>query len=137
MNVSGIRPTAGFYQYNSIKLNEIRNQQITAAQNSRVSDSLKDPEEEQRLREEQAAIAARQTFNSYEYAQQFKPDEEFDLKGADSDLASLDVAKAVSDLDKDQLLQRYQVFVGEKQDTVVKAEMNQNVSVRMAENFSL
>ena len=28
MNISGIRPTAGFYSYNSIKINELRNQQL-------------------------------------------------------------------------------------------------------------
>ena len=34
------------------------------------------------------------------------------LKGADSDISTLDVAKAVSDLDKDKVLQQYQHFVG-------------------------
>ena len=28
MNISGIRTGAGFYDYNSIKINEVRNQQI-------------------------------------------------------------------------------------------------------------
>ena len=28
MNISGIRPSADFYSYNSIKINELRNQQI-------------------------------------------------------------------------------------------------------------
>ena len=34
MNISGIRPYAGFYDYNSIKASEIRNQQIQASQQS-------------------------------------------------------------------------------------------------------
>ena len=32
MNISGIRPSEGFYSYNEIKINELRNQQISAAQ---------------------------------------------------------------------------------------------------------
>ena len=28
MNISGIRPSEGFYSYNSIRLNELRNSQI-------------------------------------------------------------------------------------------------------------
>ena len=31
MNISGIRPSHGFYSYNTIKINQLRNQQIAAA----------------------------------------------------------------------------------------------------------
>ena len=37
----------------------------------------------------------------------------FEMKGRDSDLASLDMEKAVSDMQKDQALMQYQYFVGE------------------------
>ena len=34
MNISGIRTGAGFYDYNSIKINEVRSQQIQEARES-------------------------------------------------------------------------------------------------------
>ena len=37
----------------------------------------------------------------------------FEMKGKDSDLSSLDIEKAVSDMQKDQALMQYQYFVGE------------------------
>ncbi|MCR5673532.1 MAG: hypothetical protein K6F87_07450 [Lachnospiraceae bacterium] len=37
----------------------------------------------------------------------------FEMKGKDSDLESLDMEKAVSDMQKDQALMQYQYFVGE------------------------
>ena len=136
MNVSGIRPYEGFYQYNSIKLNELRNQQIAAAQQETRAQEI-DPEQAKRQEQEIAAFAAGQTFDSYDFAQQYKPDETFDLKGADSDIASLDISKAVSDLDKDQLLQQYQYFVGTEVSVSVKAKDSQDVVLRSGENFSL
>ncbi len=37
----------------------------------------------------------------------------FDMKGRESDLESLDIEKAVSDMQKDQALMQYQYFVGD------------------------
>ena len=37
----------------------------------------------------------------------------FEMKGKDSDLESLDLEKAVSDMQKDQALMQYQYFVGD------------------------
>ena len=37
----------------------------------------------------------------------------FEMKGRQSDLSSLDIEKAVSDMQKDQALMQYQYFVGE------------------------
>lgn len=127
MNVSGIRPYSGFYQYNSIKLDELRNQQIADAQS----------EEERRRQKEQeiAAAAAKQTFDSYDFAQRYKPDELFDLKGADSDINSLDIEKAVNDLSKDQILRQYQYFVGP--DTGAADAQTQQAALRSGENFTL
>lgn len=138
MNVSGIRPYEGFYQYNSIKLNELRNQQIAAAQQNTDTPDLQD-EEQRRRQQEAAAFSANQTFDSYDFAQQYKPDETFELKGADSELASLDVTKAISDLGKDQLLQQYQYFVGTDATGMVTAAPTANADtlMRSGENFSL
>lgn len=38
----------------------------------------------------------------------------FSMKGKDSDIESLDIQKAVSDMQKDQALMQYQYFVGEQ-----------------------
>ena len=102
MNISGIRPYAGFYDYNSIKAEALRSQQIAEAQ---PTISLQQPEEPQVTVTE---VPVEQNFDSYDFAQTYRPGETYELKGKDSDLESLDVQKAVSDLDKDQVLQQYQ-----------------------------
>ena len=110
MNISGIRPSEGFYSYNSIRVNELRNSQImsskqavddTASQQS-IADDTADYED----------ARARQSFTSLDYAKTYDSNASYELKGADSDISTLDVAKAVSDLDKDKVLQQYQHFVG-------------------------
>ncbi len=134
MNVSGVRPYAGFYQYNSIKLNEARNTQIAAAEavNSQTAPANQNASAQQETNQV-VAVAERpeQTFSSYDFAQQYNPDETFDLKGANSDINMLDVQKAVSDLDKDTMLQQYQYFVDSNPEDVGSA------ALRIDENFSL
>jgi hypothetical protein len=129
MNVSGIRPYEGFYQYNSIKLNEIRNRQMQ--ENT--------PEQEQEPKIESQALESaplNQSFGSYDFAQLYQADDTFTLKGIDSDLGSLDAEKAVSDLDKDQILQQYQYFVGDRQTAAGQQAQTENI-LRTGENFSL
>ena len=107
MNISGIRPSEGFYSYNSIRVNELRNSQIMSSKQA-VDDT-----------------ASQQSNASYE------------LKGADSDISTLDVAKAVSDLDKDKVLQQYQHFVGSADGIVMQqAALNEQIN-RETENFIL
>lgn len=137
MNVSGIRPYEGFYQYNSIKLNELRNQQIAASakaaeQVTGAEDTAQKPEEKQVI-----SASVNQSYDSYDFAQQYRPDETFELKGMDSDIESLDAKKAVSDLEKDQVLQQYQYFVGDKAHVTIKENFKANVAARMGENFFL
>ncbi len=131
MNVSGIRPYAGFYQYNSIKINQLRVQQVEAAQAQEPLQELVEPAEEF------ADVSVEQNFSSYDFAQQYRPDEEFELKGVDSDLASLDAERAVSDLAKDQVLQQYQYFVGDDAYLSVKPKQPDEVIFRSGENFLL
>ena len=61
MNISGIRPSEGFYSYNEIKINELRNQQISAAQKAHSV------EEKQDIEEAVAEAMSHQTFTSYDY----------------------------------------------------------------------
>ena len=44
----------------------------------------------------------------------FHKQDDFGYIGRDSDIRSLDVEKAISDMRKDQILQQYQYFVGNK-----------------------
>lgn len=136
MNVSGIRPYEGFYQYNSIKLNELRNQQIAAS--AKAAEQANGVDDTVQKKEEQEVFApVNQTFDSYDFAKQYRPDETFELKGIDSDIESLDAKKAVSDLEKDQVLQKYQYFVGDKVQVKAKENAQTNVAARLGENFFL
>lgn len=114
MNISGIRIQAGFYDYNTIKNTQIQEESVpnvidTAGEDTRVAEVTESERDN-------------------------KPDHgatEYDLKGIASDITSLDVEKAISDMKKDQVLQQYQFFVGER--------MSQTglLYIRPNENFSL
>ena len=69
MNISGIRPYAGFYDYNSIKAEALRSQQIAEAQ---PTISLQQPEEPQVTVTE---VPVEQNFDSYDFAQTYRPGE--------------------------------------------------------------
>ena len=133
MNISGIRPTESFYSYNSIKLSELRNQQIAAAKEASVVSVTKEADE--------MSVAENipvQNYTSYDYAQRYNPDDIFELKGIDSDITNLDVQKAVSDLDKDQVLQQYQFFVGTAPTPIsTVSEPAPEKVLRSGENFYL
>ena len=132
MNISGIRPYAGFYDYNSIKAEALRNQQIAEAQVALSSQQTKEPQNDV------VAAPVEQNFSSYDFAQTYRPGETYDLKGRDSDIESLDVQKAVSDLGKDQVIQQYQYFVGGNEDSVAKTSVDvAQQNMRSGENFSL
>lgn len=132
MNVSGIRPYEGFYDYNSIKLSQIRNQQVEALQKQDVN-----PDVDVQLEDKPVQVVPEQKFSSYDYAQQYRPDEEFDLKGIDSDINSLDAERVVSDLEKDQILQQYQYFVGDDAFMTVRMKQPEDMILRSGENFFL
>lgn len=139
MNISGIRPSEGFYSYNSIRVNELRNSQImsskqavddTASQQSIADDTADDTADYE-------AARARQSFTSLDYANTYDSNASYELKGADSDISTLDVTKAVSDLDKDKVLQQYQRFVGSADGMVMQqAALNEQIN-RETENFIL
>ena len=131
MNISGIRPSIGFYDQNSIRINpelgispeeevasEVASEEISST--SVISD------------EEIAAARKGQTFGSYDFASQYKPGSQYDLKGVDSDIKSLDVEKAVSNMQKDSAIHRYQYFVQNKSN-----QSSQASQARGTEDFSL
>lgn len=128
MNISGIRPYAGFYEYNSIKVAQLRNQQISASQEELPN------EPDNREAENTASamqMAPEQNFTSLDYAKTYDPKASYQLKGINSDINSLDTMKAVSDLDKDKAIRQYQYFVGDK-------KLGQTAQkLRSGENFTL
>lgn len=136
MTISGIRPYAGFYEYNSIKANELRAEQIAATQKAPSVEA-----EEVSAETQSAAVqtpSPEQSFTAFDYAQNYRADETHELKGKDSDLASLDMQKAISDLDKDQVLQQYQFFVGDKDGVTAKMTIDPSERmIRREESFSL
>mgnify|MGYP007132879775 FL=1 len=123
MNISGIRPSAGFYDYNTIKSEELSAEQTQKTLTAQQSDT-----------EQEAALTVEASTKPdtgvMDYASCYQPDVTYDLKGADSELMSLDVEKAISDMKKDQVLQQYQFFVGESQAEQLLESRNQ-------ENFLL
>ena len=136
MTISGIRPYAGFYEYNSIKANELRAEQIAATQKASSVEA-----EEVSTETQSAAVQTpipEQNFTAFDYAQNYRSDETYELKGKDSDLASLDMRKAISDLNKDQVLQQYQFFVGDKDSVTAKMTIDPlERMIRREESFYL
>ena len=140
MNISGVRPYAGFYHYNSTKLAQLHSQRIAV-----VEEAGRKAEEQRQtasVQEKQmtAQQESQQNFDAFDYAQQYQQND-FELKGKDSDISILDAQKAISDLDKDQALQQYQFFVGtgnsEEGSLVAKGKNPAGMNVRSPENFVL
>ena len=130
MNISGIRPYAGPGLYNNILTSNVTDvttdlstQEAEAKQNVTADiaeNSLQDARN-------------RQTFSAYEYATQYDPNAQYSMKGEESDLKTLDVEKAISDMQKDQVIHQYQFFVGEEAGALQTTSATRPVE----ENFSL
>lgn len=135
MNISGIRTGAGFYDYNSIKINEVRNQQIWESMESGQMPVMGAVEQNDSADIEavQLQTVQKADHGAAEFNARYQSDASYELKGVDSDLSKLDVEKALSDLKKDQVLQQYQFFVGD--DAFASTEKLKQV--REEENFWL
>ena len=127
MNISGIRPTAGFYSYSSIKTNALQEEQNLEDSNAKENEK-KEPERDF-LREQQS-------FTSYDYAKSYRPDVTYQLNESPVNVEQLDIDKMRSDLKKDQILQQYQYFV-RGTDGLGKTQAKEQVAQRWTENFIL
>lgn len=97
MNISGIRTGAGFYDYNSIKINEVRSQQIQEARESEqipVTGTVEQNDSTD-AKVEQIPAAQKEDYGVADFNAKYQPDASYDLKGVDSDLSKLDVEKAL------------------------------------------
>jgi len=130
MNISGIRPGSGFYEYSAVRNSELRSQQIQQAKSAELAANSQNTTDNSQLNIESAP---KQTFSSLDYASQYQPEATYELKGSESSLMDLDMEKAISDMQKDQLIQQYQFFVGEAQ---VTQSLGQGAApARAMENF--
>ena len=71
--------------------------------------------------EASVAVAARQDAPLEDISITFNKQESFDYIGQDSDIQSLDVQKAISDMKKDRILQQYQYFVGSSRNLMTQS----------------
>ena len=99
MNLSGIRISAGFYDYNSIENRAVTvGSELPAELMQSVTDQAPSTEEYT------APAAIRKSGpdqGAIDYANSYQPDAVYELKGVDSDIARLDVERAISDMRKD------------------------------------
>ena len=134
MNISGIGSYSG--NYNSIRMNELTSGQQVREAASDAQTQKQDSNDGVRLQEEQQKIRANQNFNSADYAKQFTPGKTYEMKGADSDLASLDENGSATNSQKSQIMQQYQLFMGETQAQGVNQAAMNTQAVRGVENFA-
>lgn len=121
MNISGIRTYAGFYDYNTIKSHEAVN-----PPQEEIAQVLEPVRESERMPDTSAE--AKSDGGAMDFAMRYQPDTVYELKGADSDIANLDLERALSEMKKDQVLQQYQFFVGESKagEVLARNRMNEN-----------
>jgi|GEM_PF-3899505 len=131
MNISGI----GSYSnsYNSIRINRLFDQQqaqsIQPQQSEQAARPQIDPQEQQ-------AIRAKQNFSSEDYAKQYESGKTYEMKGVDSEITSLDTSGMVTGSQKSQIMQQYQMFMGETQAQGVNQFAMNTRAVRGVENFA-
>lgn len=124
MNLSGIRISAGFYDYNSIE-----NQTVTVGSElpAELPQSVTDQAPSAEGYTAPAAIRkSGPDQGAIDYANSYQPDAVYELKGVDCDIARLDVERAISDMRKDQVLEQYQFFVGTNPDEVQPVRPDEN-----------
>ena len=108
MNISGIRTYAGFYDYNTIKQNQVRSRQI---QEAKAAVEQERALQEEVCPEDDAVVGVAQDRGAREFTEQYQPDAVYEMKGSDSDIFKLDIEKAISDMKRDEVLFEYQFFV--------------------------
>lgn len=110
MNLSGIRISAGFYDYNSIENRAVTvGSELPAELPQSVTDQAPSAEEH-------AAPAV---------SRKSGPDQGA-IDYANSDIARLDVERAISDMRRDQVLEQYQFFVGTNPDEAQPVRPDEN-----------
>ena len=134
MNISGIGSYSG--NYNSIKINSPAVAQKASKAGSGAQAQAVRSDDGARRQQEQQQIRANQNFNSADYAKQYEPGKNYEMKGADSDLASLDESGSATNSQKSQIMQQYRLFMGETQAQGANQAAMNTRAVRGVENFA-
>lgn len=137
MNVSGIRPIGGYISTPSIQ--HVGSTGAAAASENAGSSTSG----QSTAAADEAKIAeakARQTFKAPDFDALYRPESKGKIENT---LRTADVEKAVSDMQKDEVLHQYQYFVGEAGANGANAgngaggeQQAQDAAVRGAENFT-
>ncbi len=122
MSIDNIGQYGGFYsQY---RLPEIR--QVSVEEIQKQDEELDSLQQEQsvatpRIETVQPSNPAPRTARLEDISLSFNVNETYDYIGKDADLQNLDMMSAISDMQKDKVLEQYQYFVGTKEfaDSVV------------------
>lgn len=132
MNVSGVKPIAGFHKIQNINIvnSPTKVDEIGEAKEKPSVTSVNGGDASSQERD-----YLKQTFAAKDMAKQYDSRKKYDLKGKDSDLSTLDVEKAISDIQKNTLMEQYKSFVGEE----AKSAEDRSASIhrRDIENFTL
>ncbi len=131
MNISGIRGNHGFYsgQLHMGKAEEVSQDLATQAAEAIGESPVQGTANQFTASESDAR--SKQSFTSFDFAQQYDPNKTYEMVGKDSDLRTLDVEKAISAMQKDSVLQQYQFFVGSQ------GASSASNGLRPVENFDL
>lgn len=133
MNVSGIRPISGFSRITNINIVDSKkdiNLSVDAVNNkvNNNSNNAIDNKDSNAVSRD----TTNQTFTSKDMAKQYDKRKSYDLKGKDSDLSTLDVEKAISDIQKNNLMEQYKSFVYDDKEDIARGNR-----IRETENFVL
>lgn len=115
--IQGINQLDSYFSYNRIQQRKLFEEDSAAklnnqAQNNQVAENTQaNTSGEMNLRLDK--IAERPNAPLENITLSLTEPKAFEMKGKDSDINSLDIDKAVSDMQKDQVLMQYQYFVGE------------------------
>ena len=129
MNISGIRPFEAIGYYSNI--NRVNGQESVAVK------PVAAEQEKQQPKQQQVFERPEQKENAYEFAKKYDPDATYDLKGADSDIKSLDKVTEMPKAHKDEALRQYQTFVGGRTKVAAQSPANKSTATVELENFNL
>ena len=113
----------GINNFQSVDYNALNKINDAHRAGARITTADQQPQQEAALPKESTAkdldlrlgdIRPRQNASLEDIKLSLNESSAFEMKGKDSDLESLDMEKAISDMQKDQALMQYQYFVGDQ-----------------------
>lgn len=127
MNITGIRP------YEAIGYARVQQNSDNLVVNSTKADYLEDAPVTASV---SSSSVNRQTQTAYDFAMKYDPNATYELKGKDSDLASLDKMNKLPESHKDQALKQYHTFVGNLGNKTENVDSQEKSNARQLENFT-